>query len=461
MGPPRAAGAWRNRAAPSCISGSSRRGACEPDRDRPIGHRTSLVMRQAARVEWAAYTGKARAKREAWHRRALAKAARASGLVAGRGTPRRTAVAEISPPRFALPMAGLIALAAAVGIGRFLYTPVLPSWWMVGLSQSQAGVSRPPTMPAISRGHFRVFPIAVGARRNWVLGAARRGRNDRRHGDVTSVTASCCCALPAALPAPSCSCLQRASCSTGRARVGRNRPQRCISPASARHRDFGSPRTGLAAARRGLARAVAWRRRLSCLGLAASPCRPPERRRRKPWRRLRARHECGARPARRGLGLYGFGYVITATFLVGLVRLTPDMRAIEPRRVAPSSVSRRRPPSFPGMGSAGGSASSAPLPRLPGGGGGRGGERVVARLGGAILAAVCWAARSSPSRRSASPGRESHGGRSAPHHRAHHCLVRTGPDRRPGLAGCLHDSDGSFLAPTLAGGRGASCCRGG
>jgi predicted MFS family arabinose efflux permease len=360
-----------------------------------------------------------------------------------------------SPLRFAL--AGLIALAAAVGIGRFIYTPILP--FMVdglGLSQGQAGIIASANYAGYLAGAlFGILPIAVGARRNWVLGALAASAATTALMAMTTAVAAFVALRFAGGVASAFVFVFAASLVLDRPREGgRDR-------ASAVH--FAGVGTGIATSAlivTGLAAlGAAWRElwlggaAVSCLGLAAVALLAPREREAQP-----TFAPPPGRGTRAGLarlvvayGLYGFGYVITATFLVGLVRLTPDMRAIEPvvwllvglsaaPSIAPWNRLARRIGVFRAFAvaclvEAAGVAASVLWPSI-------GGAILAAvLLGGTFVAITALGVAGARKLSAADPRRVI-------------ALITAsfglGQIVGPAFAGYLHDLSGSFLAPTLA-----------
>lgn len=249
------------------------------------------------------------------------------------------ATADRPVPPLTLALGGLAALAAAMGIGRFVYTPILPVMVdATGLSTAEAGLIASANFLGYLIGALAAaLPGLPGTPRGWLVG-----------GLAGSALTTAAMALPSGLPAflalrfmggvaSACVLVYASTLVLARlAEAGR-------SNLSALHfggvglgialsaelvalaRDAGTDWRGLwliAGGTAGLAVVVVLRtipRDARAGGRSAENSPGPMRRAGSGFPALVVAY-----------GLFGFGYIITATFLVAIVREAPATAALEP-----------------------------------------------------------------------------------------------------------------------------------
>jgi predicted MFS family arabinose efflux permease len=235
-----------------------------------------------------------------------------------------------------LAVGGLIALAAALGIGRFVYTPILPAMAeALGLSNAQAGLIASANLLGYLIGALlAAMPSLPGSRRGWLLGSlAVSAATTGAMGLASSMAAFL--ALRFVGGAASAFVLVLASAAVMDGLASARRPH--LGPVH-----FAGVGAGIAISALAVSALIAtgsdWRMLwyapgvLALAALAAVawliPYQPHRYHRPAGGHRAKRPHGLGALIC--AYGLFGFGYVITATFLVAIVRGAPALRPAEP-----------------------------------------------------------------------------------------------------------------------------------
>ena len=235
----------------------------------------------------------------------------------------------------AIAFGGLVALAVAIGIGRFVYTPILPFMAEdLGLTPSEGGLVASANLlghlvGAIAAARFRM----PGGRRGWLLGALALSATTTAAMGLT-VEMAAFMALRFAGGVASALAIVFASGLVLDRLAAAGRSELSWMP-------FAGVGVGIAVSAVLVSRLAAtgaeWESfwlasgALAVLGLAAGACLVSET-----PAAERAPQPVVPAAAGRGLlaliiayGLFGFGYVITATFISQMVRTTPEVAALE------------------------------------------------------------------------------------------------------------------------------------
>jgi len=236
----------------------------------------------------------------------------------------------------AVALGGLAALAAAMGIGRFVYTPILPFMAAdLALSKSAAGLIASANFLGYLLGALAAaFPGLPSRRRTWMLGALLASAlSTAAMAFVSSIPAFLLLRFAGGIASAFVLVFASALVLDSLAKAGR-------STLAALH--FAGVGTGIALSALLVAALAAaghdWRAQwltsgvasLVGLGLVAWLI-PPGADERPPPAAVRAK---GVHRSLLALivayGLFGFGYVITATFISTIVRSSPSLHPLEP-----------------------------------------------------------------------------------------------------------------------------------
>lgn len=232
-----------------------------------------------------------------------------------------------------LALGGLIALAAAMGIGRFVYTPILPFMFSdLGLSKGEGGLIASANYAGYLLGALvAASPSLLGSRRAWLLGSlAVSALSTAAVGLVATVPAFM--ALRFVGGAASAFVLLFASVLI----LERLREAGRSALSSLHFAGVGSGIAVSAVIVSGLAAFdVGWRGQwivsglVSLAAVVAVALMVPNRDE-PPGLPAEGRGGRGFALLAAAYGLFGFGYVITATFLVAIVRGAEEIRPLEP-----------------------------------------------------------------------------------------------------------------------------------
>jgi predicted MFS family arabinose efflux permease len=233
-------------------------------------------------------------------------------------------------------LGGLIAIAAAIGVGRFVYTPILPPMVeALGLSKSEAGFIASANFLGYLLGALAAaLPTLPGARRGWLFGSlAISALTTAAMGLTESLPAFLVLRLAGGAASAFVLIIASTVVLEHLAEGGRG------GLSSLHFAGVGIGIAVSAALVAGMLQAgQTWKALwlasglLSLAAMIAAMMLLPARE--TPARAAGAEATGTTDPALRRLvgayGLFGFGYIITATFLVAIVRGTPAIAALEP-----------------------------------------------------------------------------------------------------------------------------------
>src|SRR5205823_8395166 len=225
-----------------------------------------------------------------------------------------------------LAVGGLLAMAAGIGVGRFVYTPILPPMVeALHLSKSAAGLIASANFVGYLAGALLATMPLPGSRRTWLLGAlAVNAVGLAAMGLTSSLTLFLLLRLIAGIASAFALIFASALVLERLAQAGR-------SGLSAVH--FAGVGTGIVASAALVATLSDWRAMWFAsaalavvAGLAVGVLIPADQQASK-----RAKVEGNAPwPLITAYGLFGFGYIITATFIVAQVRGSRELAQLEP-----------------------------------------------------------------------------------------------------------------------------------
>jgi predicted MFS family arabinose efflux permease len=237
----------------------------------------------------------------------------------------------LGPSPVSLAVGGLFAMAAGIGIGRFVYTPILPPMVeALHLTKSEAGLIASANFAGYLAGALLAAVRLPGSRRSWLIGALTvNALALAAMGTVSALAAFLLLRFVAGLVSALCLIFASALVLERVAIAGRGR-------LSAVH--FGGVGLGIAGSAALVALFAEWRAMwlasgaLALVSAIAVPLLvPPDH----PGSQIKASGPRpplppGFAPLAVAYFLFGFGYIITATFIVALVRGSPEIAALEP-----------------------------------------------------------------------------------------------------------------------------------
>jgi predicted MFS family arabinose efflux permease len=234
-----------------------------------------------------------------------------------------------SPVRLAI--GGLLAMAAGIGVGRFVYTPILPPMVeALHLTKSEAGLIASANFVGYFAGALLASVRLPGSRRSWLIGAlAVNALALAAMAAADTLVLFLLLRFLAGLVSALTLIFASALVLDRLAVAGRGR-------LSAVH--FAGVGLGIALSAVVVAPFADWRTMwlasgiLALVPVVAVPLLVPPDHPGSQIAASRARQPMppGFAPLAIAYGLFGFGYVITATFLVALVRGSPETASLEP-----------------------------------------------------------------------------------------------------------------------------------